>query len=213
MSGFNGLKATSTGRTAPFSLPFGLNIGEGAAFWVIENMEQAMLRNARCSAKSRVIAFPATPITRRPQTARRRVFKTLKAALYDSGLTLSEVGCINATEPAPRPTIARRARIASSSGPCRSGDVDEIFFRSLHGRHRHARSNLQSLCHECRVLCLLPSIFSAAAGLYARLRANVARPKNYSRVRFGKLRLRGTIRGTDPQWDVRSSGRNVRSQL
>ena len=89
MSGFNGLKAVSTGQTAPFSLPAGLNVGEAACFWLIEEMEQALLRNARCLGKlaghaTTCDAFhPTTPDPRGDG-----VYRTLKAALDDSGIDL-----------------------------------------------------------------------------------------------------------------------------
>ena len=97
MSGFNGLKATSTGRTAPFSLPYGLNVGEGAAFWVVENMEQAMLRHAVMLGK--IAGYSLSSDAYHPTSPDPRgegVCKTLSNALYDSGVTLTEIGCINA---------------------------------------------------------------------------------------------------------------------
>ena len=51
VSGFDALKATAPGRLAPFSSPYGLNIGEGACFWLVESMEQALLRGARCHGR------------------------------------------------------------------------------------------------------------------------------------------------------------------
>ncbi|MBD3419517.1 MAG: radical SAM protein [Chitinivibrionales bacterium] len=97
MSGFNGLKATSTGRTAPFSLPVGLNIGEGACFWLVENMESALLRNARCYGK--LIGHATSSDAYHPTSPDPRgqgVFRTLRNALDSAGLSLSEIGCINA---------------------------------------------------------------------------------------------------------------------
>jgi len=97
MSGFNGLKAVAEGRTAPFSLPVGLNVGEAACFWVVEEMEQALLRHARCRAK---LAGHATSCDAYHPTAPDPrgdgVFRTLKAALADSGLSMDMIGCINA---------------------------------------------------------------------------------------------------------------------
>ena len=97
MSGFNGLKATSTRIIAPFSEPYGLNIGEAAAFWVVEDMEQAMLRHAPIKGKiaghglSCDAYHPTAPDPRGDG-----VYKTLTFALADSGLTIADIGCVNA---------------------------------------------------------------------------------------------------------------------
>ena len=41
MAGFDSIKATSTDKIAPFSTPTGLNLGEGAAFWIVEEARAA----------------------------------------------------------------------------------------------------------------------------------------------------------------------------
>jgi len=97
IAGFDALKATSPGRTAPFSLPYGLNIGEGACFWVVEEMEKALLRNARCLGK--ILGHATTSDAYHPTTPDPRgdgVYRVLRNALADSGLPLAELGCINA---------------------------------------------------------------------------------------------------------------------
>jgi len=97
MSGFNGLKAVSIGTIAPFSQPVGLNIGEGAAFWVVEEMEQAMLRHVKMLGKiaGHALSCDAYHPTS-PDPRGEGVYKTLSAVLNDSGLMLEEIGCINA---------------------------------------------------------------------------------------------------------------------
>lgn len=96
MSGFDAIKATSTGTTAPFSLPEGLNVGEASCFWVVEEMESALLRSARCYARlvghatSSDAYHPTSPDPRGEGASR-----TLAAALDDCTLTLDDVGCIN----------------------------------------------------------------------------------------------------------------------
>lgn len=97
ISGFNGLKALSTGRTAPFSLPVGLNIGEASVFWVLEDMEQALLRHVRIYGK--VAGHSLTSDAYHPTSPDPRgegVYKTLTDALADAGLALGDIGCINA---------------------------------------------------------------------------------------------------------------------
>jgi 3-oxoacyl-[acyl-carrier-protein] synthase II len=97
VSGFDAIKATSTGRMAPFSVPPGLNIGEAACFWVVEDLEKAILRQVRC--RGRLIGHATTSDAYHPTTPDPRglgVARTLANALADSGLKLSDLGCVNA---------------------------------------------------------------------------------------------------------------------
>lgn len=97
VSGFNGIKAVSTEQTAPFSLPEGLNVGEAACFWVVEEMENALLRKARCYG--RLVGHATTSDAYHPTTPDPRgdgVYRTLRDALADSGIELKDVGYINA---------------------------------------------------------------------------------------------------------------------
>jgi 3-oxoacyl-[acyl-carrier-protein] synthase II len=97
ISGFNGLKATATGHTAPFSVPPGLNTGEAACFWVVEEMEKAILRHARCYGK--IVGHATTSDAYHPTAPDPRgdgAYRTLRNALDDSQVELSDIGCINA---------------------------------------------------------------------------------------------------------------------
>jgi 3-oxoacyl-[acyl-carrier-protein] synthase II len=51
LAGFDGLKATAEGRCAPFSKPPGLNLGEAAAFAVLESLSSAEARSAPIEAE------------------------------------------------------------------------------------------------------------------------------------------------------------------
>ena len=97
VSGFDAIKATSTARMAPFSVPPGLNIGEAACFWVVEDLEKAILRQARC--RGRLIGHATTSDAYHPTTPDPRglgVARTLTNALADSGLAVASLGCVNA---------------------------------------------------------------------------------------------------------------------
>ncbi len=97
MSGFNGLKAVSNSQIAPFSTPIGLNIGEASVFWVVEEMEQALLRNVPLLGK--IAGHSLTSDAYHPTSPDPRgegVYKTLSNALADSGLTLDDIGVVNA---------------------------------------------------------------------------------------------------------------------
>lgn len=97
VSGFNGLKAVSTSQTAPFSEPVGLNIGEASVFWIIEEMEQALLRNAKCIGK--IAGHATTCDAYHPTSPDPRgdgVYRTLRNALENAGIPIEHLGCINA---------------------------------------------------------------------------------------------------------------------
>ncbi|MEI7807307.1 MAG: beta-ketoacyl synthase N-terminal-like domain-containing protein [Verrucomicrobiota bacterium] len=97
VSGFDAIKATSTTRMSPFSVPPGLNIGEAACFWVVEDLEKAILRRAHC--RGRLIGHATTSDAYHPTTPDPRglgVARTLTNALDDSGLAITDLGCVNA---------------------------------------------------------------------------------------------------------------------
>ena len=97
VSGFDAIKATSTARMSPFSVPPGLNIGEAACFWVVEDLEKAILRRAHC--RGRLIGHATTSDAYHPTTPDPRglgVVRTLTNALADSGLAVTDLGCVNA---------------------------------------------------------------------------------------------------------------------
>lgn len=146
MSGFDALKALGGERTAPFSLPIGLNIGEGAAFWVVESMERALLRQARWCAK---IAGNATtsdayhPTSPDPRGS--GVTRTLVEALRDSELTLADIACINA-----HGTGTAANDIAESKGIVRfigESRVPTISLKSFFGHCMGAAGILEATCN------------------------------------------------------------------
>ena len=64
LAGFEGLKATSEGKCAPFSKPFGLNLGEAAAFVFLESLDGAHRargegprRNSRLGHEQRCVSL------------------------------------------------------------------------------------------------------------------------------------------------------------
>ncbi len=97
MAGFNTLKATSSGRTAPFSKPSGLNLGEGAAFWVIEELEIAKARGADLSGE--IMGYALTADAHHPTAPDPRgdgAYRTMLGALERADVSIEELGCINA---------------------------------------------------------------------------------------------------------------------
>lgn len=96
-AGFSAIKVVSPEKIAPFSTPEGMNIGEGAAFWVVENLGKALLRSAECKCK--IIGHATTADAHHPTQPDPRgdgVFRTLRNAAADAGVEVSDLGCINA---------------------------------------------------------------------------------------------------------------------
>ncbi|MCP4628589.1 MAG: radical SAM protein, partial [bacterium] len=150
MSGFDGLKATSSTLTAPFSTPVGLNIGEAACFWVVEEMEKAILRHAHCYAK---IAGHATssdayhPTAPDPRGA--GAFRTLRNALQDAEVEVSEIGCINA-----HGTGTEANDRAESKGITRLIDGTSVPVVSLKSFFGHCMGSTGILEMTCNILAM-----------------------------------------------------------
>ena len=92
MSGFDSLKATAPGRMAPFSTPYGMNVGEG-------DMLLGRGRHGESAAPPRALSRPAGPrddFRRLPSDhagpAGPGGARTLRQALEDSGLALADIG-------------------------------------------------------------------------------------------------------------------------
>lgn len=96
-AGFNAIKVVSPDKIAPFSTPVGMNIGEGAAFWILENHASALLRKAKRYGK--VIGHATTGDAHHPTQPDPRgdgAYRTMRNALENSGVPLDKIGCINA---------------------------------------------------------------------------------------------------------------------
>ncbi|MCK9458938.1 MAG: beta-ketoacyl-[acyl-carrier-protein] synthase family protein [Proteobacteria bacterium] len=97
LAGFDALKATAEGMCAPFSQPVGLNLGEGAAFLVLERYDRAVGRAAPILAEllgtglSNDAYHPTAP----DPTARGQM-AAMQAALADAGITAAQIDYINA---------------------------------------------------------------------------------------------------------------------
>ncbi|MFO8072697.1 MAG: beta-ketoacyl-[acyl-carrier-protein] synthase family protein [Polyangia bacterium] len=126
MAGFDALKATSGGRIAPFSEPVGLNLGEGAAFWVVEELGAAERRGADVQGEIRGYAF--TSDAHHPTAPDPRgggAMRTMNEALERSGTAPHELGCYNlhgtgtaANDPAESRAVGRvqgEARVPAHS--------------------------------------------------------------------------------------------------
>ena len=97
LAGFEGLKATSEGKCAPFSKPFGLNLGEAAAFVFLESLTSARKRQVAIQAEilgsgMSNDAFHCSA----PEPAGRGLATAMQRALADAGLSPEQISYINA---------------------------------------------------------------------------------------------------------------------
>jgi 3-oxoacyl-[acyl-carrier-protein] synthase II len=96
-SGFNVLRALNPEPTSPFSSGYGLSLGEGASFVVLEPLETALSRGATIYGEIRGYglsndAFHATA----PDPEGKGIQNAVGMALKQAGISASEVGYINA---------------------------------------------------------------------------------------------------------------------
>lgn len=97
MAGFNALRALSPSPTAPFSTPHGLNLGEGAAVFVIERSDLAQLRGK--SALMEVLGYglssDAYHVTA-PDSTGDGARRAMMEALRDANLLPSDIDYVSA---------------------------------------------------------------------------------------------------------------------
>lgn len=96
-AGFSALKVVSQQKTAPFSNPVGMNIGEGAAFWIVEDRAAANARSAKVYGK--VIGHATSGDAHHPTQPDPRgdgAFRTMRRAAENAGIELCNLGCVNA---------------------------------------------------------------------------------------------------------------------
>lgn len=97
LAGFDGLKATSDGKCAPFSKPPGLNLGEAAAFAFLETAAAAHERGVSTRA---VILGSGTSNDAyhcsAPESGGRGLAAAIRRALDDAALRPEEISYINA---------------------------------------------------------------------------------------------------------------------
>ena len=97
LAGFDGLKATSDGKCAPFSKPTGLNLGEAAAFAFLESAEFARQRGAQPHAT--VLGSGMSNDAHHcsaPEPGGRGLTEAMRRALADAGLSPEQISYINA---------------------------------------------------------------------------------------------------------------------
>jgi len=97
LAGFDGLKATSEGKCAPFSKPFGLNLGEAATFVFLETSQSAQERGARLHAEVAGSGLSNDAYhCSSPEPTGRGLALAMQRALEHAGLGPEQISYINA---------------------------------------------------------------------------------------------------------------------
>ncbi|MGX7825644.1 beta-ketoacyl synthase N-terminal-like domain-containing protein [Actinokineospora sp. 24-640] len=95
-AGFAGLQALSTGPCAPYSRSDGLNLGEGAAFLVVEPLDRALARGAVPLAVVAGYGLSADAYhATAPDPTGRGGVSAMRRALADAGLGTDDVDYVN----------------------------------------------------------------------------------------------------------------------
>ncbi|MEV7967001.1 beta-ketoacyl-[acyl-carrier-protein] synthase family protein [Sphaerisporangium sp. NPDC088356] len=95
-AGFAGLKALSTGPCRPYSHSDGLNLGEGAAFLLLEPLDRALARGATPLAEVAGYGLSADAYhATAPDPTGRGGASAMRRALADAGLTPDDVGYVS----------------------------------------------------------------------------------------------------------------------
>jgi 3-oxoacyl-[acyl-carrier-protein] synthase II len=96
-SGFAGLKATHDTMCAPFSITPGLNLGEGAAFVVLENRTVALSRNVKILGEILGSGLSNDAYhSSAPDPNGKGAAQSMKAAIDNSGINISRITFISA---------------------------------------------------------------------------------------------------------------------
>jgi 3-oxoacyl-[acyl-carrier-protein] synthase II len=143
--GFDALKATTEGVCAPFSTPVGLNLGEGAAFLVLEELGRARERGASVLAEllgaglSNDAHHPTAP----DPTARGQL-AAMHAALRDAGIDAGRIDYVNAHGTGTRANDPAECRAVSRLLGERTGRVPVSSTKSMVGHCLGAAGALEA---------------------------------------------------------------------
>ena len=166
LAGFDALKATAEGTCAPFSQPIGLNLGEGAAFLILERYDRAIERGASILAEllgtglSNDAYHPTAP----DPTARGQL-AAMQAALADAGVTAARVDYINAHGTGTRANDPAESRAISRLLGDRAGTVPVSSTKSMIG---HCLGGAGALEASATVLAARAGFLPPTAGFSGR---------------------------------------------
>ncbi len=145
LAGFDALKATCKGMCAPFSLNIGLNLGEGAAFFVIESLGHAKKRGTKIVAEllgcglSNDAYHPTAP----DPTSKGQV-TAMERALEDAGAAPEDIDYINAHGTGTRANDTAESRAIGRLLADRAGQVPVSSTKSMIGHCLGAAGALEA---------------------------------------------------------------------
>jgi 3-oxoacyl-[acyl-carrier-protein] synthase II len=97
LAGFAGLKATHDSMCAPFSIPPGLNLGEGAAFIVLENRTSAQSRSVNIYGEVLGSGLSNDAYhSSAPEPNGKGAAQSMKSAIDNSGININEITFVSA---------------------------------------------------------------------------------------------------------------------
>ncbi len=144
-AGFCAIKVVSPEKIAPFSTPVGMNIGEGAAFWIVEKDDVAKARGVRPYGK--IIGNATTGDAHHPTQPDPRgdgAFRTMRNALANSGAKLESIGCVNAHGSG---TAANdKAESKGAAKFLNGADIPVTSTKSYHGHCMGATGIIETTC-------------------------------------------------------------------
>jgi 3-oxoacyl-[acyl-carrier-protein] synthase II len=97
LAGFAGLKATHDNFCSPFSVPPGLNLGEGAGFVILENRDAALARNTKIKGEILGVGLSNDAFhCSAPDPTGKGAAQSMQKAIDNSTVALSEITFISA---------------------------------------------------------------------------------------------------------------------
>lgn len=97
LAGFAGLKATHETFCSPFSVPPGLNLGEGSGFVVLENRDAALIRNANIKGEILGVGLSNDAFhSSAPDPTGKGAAQSMQKAIDNSTVALSDISFISA---------------------------------------------------------------------------------------------------------------------
>ncbi|TKK84013.1 3-oxoacyl-ACP synthase [Herbidospora galbida] len=133
-AGFAGLKALSTGPCRPYSHSDGLNLGEGAAFLLLEPLDLALARGAVPLAEVAGYGLSADAYhATAPDPTGRGGVSAMRRALADAGLTTDDVGYVSGHGTGTPANDAMEAKVMRAAFGPRAGQVPTSSIKSFVG--------------------------------------------------------------------------------
>ncbi|MEV4888308.1 beta-ketoacyl-[acyl-carrier-protein] synthase family protein, partial [Nonomuraea sp. NPDC055795] len=133
-AGFAGLQALSTGPCRPYSHSDGLNLGEGAAFLLLEPLDLALARGATPLAEVAGYGLSADAYhATAPDPTGRGGASAVRRALADAGLTTADVGYVSGHGTGTPANDAMEAKVMRVVFGERAGQVPTSSIKSYVG--------------------------------------------------------------------------------